>query len=127
MAFVDCGSGGLQSTIVALSKEKAVTLASASSTKTGGKIFDNILVDHLVDIIEKKHKVSIGNNNKALNKLRIAVEKIKKQMSANSNKMPLHIESLVEDIDVNVDLDRATFESLISNQLIEIKQNATTH
>jgi len=122
MAFVDCGSGGLQSTIVALSKEKAVTLASASSTKTGGKIFDNILVDHLVDIIEKKHKVSIGNNNKALNKLRIAVEKIKKQMSANSNKMPLHIESLVEDIDVNVDLDRATFESLISNQLIEIKQ-----
>jgi len=122
MAFVDCGSGGLQSTIVALSKEKAVTLASASSTKTGGRIFDKILVDHLVEVIEKKHKVSIRNNKKALNKLRLAVEKIKKQMSTNSNKMPLHIESLVEDIDINIDLDRATFESLISTQLKDIKQ-----
>jgi len=122
MAFVDCGSGGLQSTIVALSKEKATTLASASSTKTGGKMFDNILVDYLVEVIEKKHKVSVKHNKKALNKLRIAAEKIKKQMSANSNKMPLQIESLVEDIDINIELERATFETLISTQLNEIRQ-----
>merc|ERR1712137_1424318 len=49
-------------------------------------------------------------------------EKIKKQMSANSNKLPLQIENLVEDIDVNISLERAKFEELIEKDLSEVRK-----
>jgi len=122
LVFVDSGSASVQATLVAMSKEKAVVLASSSSTETGGKMFDAALVEYLVKMIEEKYKCTVKNNNKAMNKLRIAVEKIKKQMSANSNKLPFQIDSLVDDIDVSVSIDRTTFESLICDQLKEVRQ-----
>lgn len=122
VVFIDCGSGGLQTTMVGITKEKAAVLGSSSSTSTGGKFLDKALLDHLVQEIETKYKCKIRSNAKALNKLRIAVEKIKKQMSANSNKLPFQLDSLVDDIDVNVSIDRATFEELIKTQLDEIRK-----
>jgi len=122
VVFVDCGSGGLQTTMVGLTKEKASVLGSSSSTNAGGKFLDKALLNHLVQEIETKYKCQIRGNLKALNKLRIAVEKIKKQMSANSNKLPFQLDSLVDDIDVNVSVDRATFEELIKSQLDEIRK-----
>jgi len=71
--------------------------------------------------IEKKYKVKLEGNSKALNKLGIAVEKVKKQMSANSNKLPMQIDSLVDDVDVNISVDRATFEQLACEQLEEVR------
>eukprot|EP00092_Neocalanus_flemingeri_P034469 GFUD01037480.1.p1 GENE.GFUD01037480.1~~GFUD01037480.1.p1 ORF type:complete len:764 (+),score=200.20 GFUD01037480.1:264-2555(+) len=122
VVFIDCGSGGLQTTMVGITKEKAAVLGSSSSTCTGGKFLDKALLNHLVQEIESKYKCQIKNNSKALNKLRIAVEKIKKQMSANSNKLPFQLDSLVDDIDVHVSIDRATFEELIKCQLDEIRK-----
>jgi len=122
VVFVDYGSGGLQTTMVGISKEKAAVLGSSSTTNTGGKFLDKALLDFLVQEIETKYKCQLKNNTKALNKLRIAVEKIKKQMSANSNKLPFQLDSLVDDIDVNVSIDRATFEQLIKGQLDEIRK-----
>jgi len=122
VVFIDCGSGGLQTTMVGISKEKATVLGSSSSTYTGGKFLDKALLDYFVQEIETKYKCQLKNNAKALNKLRIAVEKIKKQMSANSNRLPFQLDSLVDDIDVNVSIDRATFEELIKSQLDEIRK-----
>jgi len=122
VVFIDCGSGGLQTTMVGISKEKAAVLGSSSSTCTGGKFLDKALLDYFVQEIETKYKCQLKNNAKALNKLRIAVEKIKKQMSANSNRLPFQLDSLVDDIDVNVSIDRATFEELIKSQLDEIRK-----
>merc|ERR1712038_1513085 len=65
--------------------------------------------------------VKLEGNSKALNKLGIAVEKVKKQMSANSNKLPMQIDSLVDDVDVNISVDRATFEQLACEQLEEVR------
>jgi len=122
VVFIDCGSGGLQTTMVGISKEKATVLGSSSSTCTGGKFLDKALLDYFVQEIETKYRCQLKNNAKALNKLRIAVEKIKKQMSANSNRLPFQLDSLVDDIDVNVSIDRATFEELIKSQLDEIRK-----
>merc|ERR1712107_410496 len=47
--------------------------------------------------------------------------KVKKQMSANSNKLPMQIDSLVDDVDVNISVDRATFEQLACEQLKEVR------
>jgi len=122
VVFIDCGSGGLQTTIMAITKEKAAVLGSSSSSCTGGKFLDKALMKHLIQQIETKYKCQVRNNSKALNKLRIAVEKIKKQMSANSNELPFQLDSLVDDIDVNISIDRAVFEELIKTQLDEIRK-----
>merc|ERR1712110_263279 len=120
--FVDLGCGGLQTSPAAGSKNKATVLATSTSTATGGKSMDSALLNFTVAEIENKYGCQIRNNKKAINKLRLAVEKIKKQMSANSNKLPLQIENLCEDVDVSLSLDRAKFEELIQADLEEVKR-----
>ena len=122
VVFVDVGCGGLQSCLAAVSKHGASLLASSTSTKTGGKHLDSALLDFAITEIEAKYGCEVRNNRKAVNKLRLAVEKIKKQMSANSNKLPLQIENLCEDLDVHLSLDRAKFEELIQSDLAEVKR-----
>jgi len=122
VVFVDVGCGGLQSCLAAVSKDGATLLASSTSTNTGGKFLDAALLQYTIGEIEAKYGCEVRNNRKAVNKLRLAVEKIKKQMSANSNKLPLQIENLCEDLDVNLSLDRAKFEELIQSDLEEVKR-----
>ena len=45
------------------------------------------------------------------------VEKLKKQLSANANKLPLNIECFMNDVDVSSGIDRATFEELAAEGL----------
>merc|ERR1712241_1626638 len=121
VVLVDVGASGVQSSLVGVSKRKATVLGTSWSNSTGGSSLDAALRAHIVAEIEKKYKVKLEGNSKALNKLAIAVEKVKKQMSANSNKLPMQIDSLVEDTDVNVTVDRATFEQLAQQQLEEVR------
>ena len=122
VVFVDCGSSIMEASMVNISRDRAVVLGTSSTLATGGKYFDQALLKYFVEEIEQKYKCQIRNNTKALNKLRIGVEKVKKQMSANSNKLPLQIDSLVEDLDVNLTIDREIFEALIEDQMNEIKK-----
>merc|ERR1711963_1148851 len=110
---------------VALTNNKATVLGSSSTTSTGGRRLDSALLDFVVDEVKVKHKCDIRHNPRAVNKLRLAVEKLKKQMSANSNKLPLQIENLVEDIDVNLSLERSKFEELIEADLEEVRKTFT--
>jgi len=122
VVIVDIGSGAVQCSLMSVSKNKSTILAASSSTSTGGKYLDQALLEYVVTEIEKKHKVNVKNNPKAMNKLRVAVEKIKKQMSANASKLPFQIENLVEDIDVSLSLDRSIFEDLITKDVEELKR-----
>jgi len=121
VVFVDIGASGVQTSLVAVSKRKATVLGTSWSSSTGGSSLDSLLRSHLIAEIEAKYKVKLTGNSKSLNKLAIAVEKVKKQMSANSNKLPLQIDSLVDDTDVNISVDRATFEGLVRQQLEDIR------
>ena len=121
VVLVDVGASGVQSSLVGVSRRKATVLGTSWSNSTGGSSLDAALRAHIVAEIEKKYKVKLEGNSKALNKLGIAVEKVKKQMSANSNKLPMQIDSLVEDTDVSVAVDRATFEQLAQQQLEEVR------
>jgi len=121
VVLVDVGASGVQSSLVGVSRRKATVLGTSWSNSTGGSSLDAALRAHIVAEIEKKYKVKLEGNSKALNKLGIAVEKVKKQMSANSNKLPMQIDSLVEDTDVSVTVDRATFEQLAQQQLEEVR------
>merc|ERR1712227_686737 len=122
IVLLDAGCSGVQGSLAAVTKSKAVILGNSSTTSTGGKFLDKALLDFVMNEVEAKHKCDVRNNPKAKNKLRLAVEKIKKQMSANSNKLPLQIENLVDEVDVNMSLERAQFEELIQGDRQEIRQ-----
>jgi len=122
IVLLDAGCSGVQGSLAAVNKSKAVILGNSSTTATGGKFLDRTLLDFAMTEIEAKHKCDVKNNPKAKNKLRLAVEKIKKQMSANSNKLPLQIENLVDEVDVNMSLERSKFEELIQGDLQEIRK-----
>lgn len=49
------------------------------------------------------------------------VEKLKKQMSANSTKLPLNIECFMEDKDVHSDMQRADMEGLCAGLLQRVE------
>jgi len=121
VVLVDVGASGVQSSLVGCHRTGATVLGTSWSNSTGGSSLDAALRAHIVAEIEKKYKVKLEGNSKAMNKLGIAVEKVKKQMSANSNKLPMQIDSLVEDTDVSVSVDRATFEQLAQQQLEEVR------
>lgn len=55
------------------------------------------------------------NFNRSFLRLLQEVEKIKKQMSANSTKLPLNIECLIDEKDVSGEMQRNTMESLCSD------------
>jgi len=121
VVIIDVGSEGCQAVLAAFTAGQAKVLAS-SFTHTGGRSMDDKLVEFAVKTIEDKYKVRIESGNlKARNKLRNAMEKAKKQMSANTNAIPVTIDSLVEDKDVQLSVDRATFEELIKNEVADIK------
>jgi len=121
VVIVDVGSEGTQAFAVQFDNQKATVLASAHN-HVGGRSFDADLVQHAVNIIEDKYKVSISDNVKIRNKLKNVLEKTKKQMSANTNKIPVQIDSLVDEIDVNFSIDRSEFEKMIETKVAAIKE-----
>ena len=121
VVLADLGASGLQSSLVAVSRRRAAVLSTACSLHTGGSSLDSALQEHLVTQVQDKYRIGLRGNSKALNKLGIAVEKVKKQMSANSNKLPVQIDSLAEDTDVNISVERATFEQLGRQSLEEVR------
>merc|ERR1711915_1150965 len=122
VVFVDFGSAGLQTALVSLSRDKIKILNTSSCTNVGGRFFDAVLSNHFLAEIHSKYNCKLGDNLKALNKVRRAVEKVKKQMSANSSKLPFQIESIIEDVDINLTIDRESFEELIKNQLEQVSK-----
>ena len=60
-------------------------------------------------------------NKKAVLKLMTEAEKLKKLMASNSNKLPLNIECFMDDKDVRGEMERATFEELISGDLRDLE------
>ena len=122
VVLVDCGSEGTQAVLVSVTQHTATVLAS-STNHVGGKVFDDILVEHAVTLVQEKYKLNIATDNaKVRNKLRNALDKAKKQMSVNTNPLPVQIDSLAEDIDVQFTISRAKFEELIKEKVGEIRE-----
>ena len=62
----------------------------------GGRMFDKVLVKYFAEEFKSKTKLDPFSKPKAVLKLETEVEKIKKQMSANTNKLPLNIGKYID-------------------------------
>lgn len=77
----------------------------------GGEDFDSRMVDHLSKEFERKHKVTIVNNPRALRRLRTACERAKRTLSSSTS-ATVEIDALFDGIDFYTTVTRALFENL---------------
>lgn len=90
-------------------------LASAADSQIGGREIDSILADYFCKDFQARYKVDASKNPRAYVRLLAEVEKLKKQMSANSTKLPINIECFIDEKDVHGDLQRSDMEAMCAH------------
>lgn len=109
--FVDCGHSALQVSACAFHKGKLKMLASCAD-QVGGRDIDYALAEHFSNEFQTKYKIDPRTNKRAYLRLLTEAEKLKKQMSANSTKLPLNIECFMNEIDVHSTMQRPDMEQM---------------
>lgn len=115
VVFVDMGHNHLQVAIIAFNEGQMRVLATASDASLGGRDLDRAIFDFFADDIKQRLKLDVRSNAKATQKLLEECAKIKKLMSANSTEIPLNIECLMQDRDVNGRINRDIFNGLLES------------
>lgn len=114
VVFVDFGQSQLQVAICAYNRGK-LRMVSSAWDQIGGRNIDSILAEVFSDQIQKKYRVNARQNPRAYLRLLTEVEKLKKQMSANSTKLPLNIDCFIDEIDVTSSMSRTEMEELCAD------------
>ena len=107
----DFGGGTLDCTILTLENGVFEVKATGGDTRLGGEDIDNILVEHCVTEFNRRNKIDLKSNPKALRRLRTSCERAKRTLSATMN-TTIEIDSLADGIDFSLELTRAKFEIL---------------
>jgi heat shock protein 1/8 len=107
----DCGGGTHDLSILTIDDGLFEVKATAGDTHLGGEDFDNTLVDWCVSEFQKKTKVNVNGNAKALRRLRTGCERAKRALSSTSQAL-IEVDSLADGHDFQATLTRAKFENL---------------
>ncbi|XP_023173115.2 heat shock 70 kDa protein 4-like isoform X1 [Drosophila hydei] len=119
--FVDFGHSALQVSACVFTKGKLKMLAS-SWDQIGGRDIDLALADYFTTEFLERYKINAKTNARANLRLLTEIEKLKKQMSANSTKLPLNIECFLDDVDVSSSMQRSQMEELCAPVLQRVEQ-----
>nr|KAJ0228506.1 hypothetical protein LSAT_V11C100036370 [Lactuca sativa] len=108
----DLGGGTFDVSIVTINNNGNITVkAVAGDTHLGGQDFDNAMVEHFMMQFNQKHKTDMGENIKAMGRLRVACEKAK-QVLSSTIETTIEIDVLHQGIDFSMGITRAKFEDL---------------
>ncbi|KAI4355663.1 hypothetical protein L6164_004412 [Bauhinia variegata] len=121
VAFVDIGHASMQVCIAGFKKGQLKVLAHSFDRSLGGRDFDEVLFQHFAAKFKVEYKIDVFQNARACLRLRAAVEKLKKMLSANPE-APLNIECLMEEKDVRGFIKREEFEQLSIPILERVKR-----
>merc|ERR1711870_188007 len=110
----DMGGGTFDVSLLTIEDGIFEVKATAGDTHLGGEDFDNRLLDHFIKEFQRKHKKNIGQNKRAIRRLRTACERAKRTLSASAQ-ANIEIDSLFEGIDFYTSISRARFEELCSD------------
>lgn len=127
VVFVDFGHSGIQTGLVAFAADGLKMLTTQTDRTVGGRHFDRRLADHFVDMFNAQHAskgvaISRKSHPKAYAKLLSVAEKMKRQMSANRNVLPVEVECLAEDLDLRTDISREVFETLCQDLFDKVRK-----
>lgn len=114
VAFVDFGQSQLQVAICAYNRGK-LRMVSSAWDQIGGRNIDGIMAEVFADQFQSKYRINARQNPRAYLRLMAEVEKLKKQMSANSTKLPLNIDCFMDEIDVTSNMSRTEMEEMCAS------------
>lgn len=128
--ILDIGYGGLKACLATFIKGQIEIKAHVSDMHLGGRDFDEKLVGYFAEHFLKQRKVDIRENKKALLRLRVACERIKKVLSG-IQLTRMELEALVDGNDFPLEMSRQMFEELcaplferVGASLMELLQKA---
>lgn len=117
----DLGGGTFDVSILEIGDGTFEVLATAGNNRLGGDDFDKIVMDYLADEFKKAEGVDLRTDKMALQRLKEAAEKAKKElsstMSSNIN-LPFITATAEGPKHMNIDLSRAKFNELTA-ELVE--------
>jgi L1 cell adhesion molecule like protein len=107
----DLGGGTFDVSLLTIDSGIFTVKATAGDTHLGGEDFDNRVVEHLKAEFKRKHHKDIGDNARAVRRLRTAAERAKRNLSSTTQ-TSIEIDSLHDGIDFMTNLTRAKLEEL---------------
>ena len=114
----DLGGGTFDVSILEIGDGTFEVLATAGNNRLGGDDFDKVIIDYLADEFKKAEGVDLRSDKMALQRLKEAAEKAKKElsstMSSNIN-LPFITATASGPKHMNIDLSRAKFNELTAD------------
>lgn len=107
----DLGGGTFDVSLLNIDDGIFEVMATAGNTHLGGEDFDNRMVDFFTKEIQRKLRVDITTNKRALRRLRTSCERAKRTLST-STQAYIEIDSLVDGKDFSSTITRARFEEM---------------
>ncbi|RSL31529.1 molecular chaperone DnaK [Salibacterium salarium] len=117
----DLGGGTFDVSILELGEGFFEVKSTSGDNKLGGDDFDQVIIDHLVAEFRKEHGVDLSQDNMALQRLKDAAEKAKKDLSGVAQtqiSLPFITADSSGPKHMEISLTRAKFDEL-SSKLVE--------
>lgn len=114
----DLGGGTFDVSVLELGDGVFEVLATNGDTHLGGDDFDNVVMNYLADEFAKENGVDLRTDKMALQRLREASEKAKKELSSQQTtnvNLPFITVTDAGPLHMNYDLTRAKFEQLTAD------------
>merc|ERR1711977_252926 len=107
----DLGGGTFDVPLLSITGGVFAVKATAGDTHLGGEDFDNALLEHFKKEFEKKTKLDISGDARALRRLRSACERAKRTLSSVTQ-TTVEVDSLFSGTDFQANISRARFEEI---------------
>ncbi|MBO8177618.1 molecular chaperone DnaK [Aeribacillus pallidus] len=117
----DLGGGTFDVSILELGDGVFEVRSTAGDNRLGGDDFDQVIIDYLVEEFKKEHGIDLSKDKMALQRLKDAAEKAKKELSGVTStqiSLPFITAGEAGPLHLEVTLTRAKFEEL-SAHLVE--------
>ena len=113
----DLGGGTFDVSILSLADGTFEVISTAGNNKLGGDDFDQVIIDYLVAEFKKQEGVDLSKDKMALQRLKDAAEKAKKELSGTVKaeiSLPFISMGAAGPVHLNLTLTRAKFDELTS-------------
>jgi len=107
----DCGGGTTDVTVLTVEAGLFEVKATGGDAHMGGEDIDNRLVKHFVEEFKRKHKKDISDNPRAIKRLKMACERVKRTLSSSTT-ASLELDSLYDGIDFAASITRARLDEM---------------
>jgi molecular chaperone DnaK len=125
IAVFDLGGGTFDVSVLEVSDELVEVLSTNGDTHLGGDDFDEVLINHIADQFQKDNSIDLRSDAMALQRLREAAEKAKKELSSQQN-TDINLPFITADASgakhLQMSISRSDFERLI-DPLVERCRN----